>query len=76
MGGGTAFYINDQLLSRTIKIENPLDIEILTIEITIHKNKILVAEIYKPPSLLNYVPYGLSCLTRFRALRAFAPYVP
>ena len=37
--------------SRPIKIENPSDIEILTIEITIRKNKILVAGIYKPPNL-------------------------
>ena len=37
--------------SRTIKIENFPDIEILTIEITISKNKILVAGIYKPPNL-------------------------
>ena len=43
--GGIIFYTNDQLPSRTIKIENPLDIEILTIEITIRKYKILVAEI-------------------------------
>ena len=50
-GGGIAFYINDQLPSRTIKIEKLSDIEILTIEITIHKNKILVARIYKPPNL-------------------------
>ena len=33
------------------KIENPSDIEILTIEMTIRKNKILVAGIYKPPNL-------------------------
>ena len=44
-GGGIAFYINDQLPSRAIKIENPSGIEILTIEITICKNKILVAGI-------------------------------
>ena len=50
-GGGIAFYINDQLPSRTIKIENPSDIEILTIEIIIRKNKILVAGICKPPNL-------------------------
>ena len=37
--------------SRTIKIENPSDIEILTIEVTIRKNKFLVAGIYKPPNL-------------------------
>ena len=42
-GGGIAFYINHQLPSRPIKIENPSGIEILTIEITIRKNKILVA---------------------------------
>ena len=34
-GHGTAFYITDQLPSRTIKIENPSGTEILTIEITI-----------------------------------------
>ena len=50
-GGGIAFSINDQLPSRTIKIDNPSDIEILNIELTIHKNKILVAGIYKPPNL-------------------------
>ena len=50
-GGGIAFYINDQLPSPTIKIENPSDIEILTIEIAIRKNKILVVGIYKPPNL-------------------------
>ena len=49
--GGTAFYINDQLPSRTIKVENPSDIEILTIEVTIHKSEILVAWIYKSPNL-------------------------
>ena len=32
-----------------MKIENPSDIEILTIEITISKNTILVAELYNPP---------------------------
>ena len=37
--------------SQTIKIENPSDIEILAIEITISKNKILAAGIYKPPNL-------------------------
>ena len=37
--------------SRPIKIENLSDIEILTIEITIRKNKILVAGIHKPPNL-------------------------
>ena len=36
-GGGIAFYITDQLLIRTIKIENPSDIEILTIEINTQK---------------------------------------
>ena len=50
-GGGITFYITDQLPSRTIKIENPPDIEILTIDITIHKNKFLVAGISKPPNL-------------------------
>ena len=53
-GGGIAFYINDQLPSRPIKFENPSDVEILTIEITIRKYKILVAGIYKPPNLLNH----------------------
>ena len=47
--GGIAFYINDQLPN--IKIENPSDIEILTIEITICKNKILAAGMYKPLNL-------------------------
>ena len=41
-------YINDQLASRTIKTENSSGIEILTIEITKCKNKILVVVIYKP----------------------------
>ena len=40
--GGIAFFINDQLPSRPIKIDNPSDIEILTIEITIRKNKFLL----------------------------------
>ena len=40
-GGGIAFYVNDQLPSRIMKIENPLDIEILNIEITIRKNNLL-----------------------------------
>ena len=44
-------YITDQLPSRTIKIENPADIENLTIEIRIRKNKVLVAGIYKLPNL-------------------------
>ena len=42
-GVGIAFYTYHQLPSRTIKIENPSDFEILTIEITIRKNRILVA---------------------------------
>ena len=50
-GCGSAFYSNDQLPSPTIKIENRSDIEILTIELTIRKNKILVAGIYKPSNL-------------------------
>ena len=37
--------------SSIIKFENSSDIEILTIETTIRKNKILVPEIYKPPNL-------------------------
>ena len=37
--------------SRFIKIENPSDIEILTTEITIRKNKIPFAGIYEPPNL-------------------------
>ena len=52
-GGGITFYITFYITlpSRTIKIENPPDIEILTEDITIHKNKFLVAGIYKPPNL-------------------------
>ena len=50
-GRGTTFYITDQLPSWTVKNENIPDIEILTIEITIHKNKILAAEIYNPSNL-------------------------
>ena len=49
-GRGIVFYINDQLQSRNKK-KNPSDIEIVTIGITISKNKILVAGIYKPPNL-------------------------
>ena len=37
--GGIAFYIADQFQSHTIKIENPSDIEILTIEIKYTKIK-------------------------------------
>ena len=44
-------YITDQLPSQIIKIENPADIENLTIEIRIRKNKGLVAGIYKLPKL-------------------------
>ena len=49
--GGINFYITDQLPSGTIKVENPSDIAILTTKITIRKNKILAAGIYKPPNL-------------------------
>ena len=35
-GGEIPFFINDQLPSWTIKIKNPSNIEILTIEITVH----------------------------------------
>ena len=42
-GGEIACYFTDQLPSRAIKIENPWDIEILTIEVTMCKNKNLVA---------------------------------
>ena len=41
-GGRIAFYVNDQLPSLTIKFENPLEIEIPTIEMTILKDKILL----------------------------------
>ena len=49
-GGRIVFYITDQLPSQTIKTENHSDIDILTIEIAIWKNKILVG-IYKPTNL-------------------------
>ena len=42
---------------RTIKIENPSDIEILTIDITIRKNKILVAGMRKSPNHSETVFY-------------------
>ena len=57
-GRGTTFYITDQLPSWTIKNE---------IEITIHKNKILAAEIYNPSNLnetdllLVLKPLEVSC---------------
>ena len=51
--GETYFYITDQLPSRTIKVVNPSDIEILTIKITICKNKVFVTEIYKRPNLIE-----------------------
>ena len=50
-GSGMAFYATDQFPRWTVKIEYPSDIEILTIEITISKIKILVAGIHKPSSL-------------------------
>ena len=49
--GRIAFYITNRLTSKIIKIENLSDTEILTIEITIHKNKIIAAGIYKPPNI-------------------------
>ena len=42
---------------RTIKIENPSDIEILTIDITIRKNKILVAGMRESPNHSETVFY-------------------
>ena len=48
---GIVFHILGKLPSLTMKIEKPSYIEIMTIEITICKNKILVAGIYKPPNL-------------------------
>ena len=51
LGDEIVFYINDQLQNRTRKTGNPSEIEILTIEITIRKNQILVAGIDKPPNL-------------------------
>ena len=51
--GGIAFDITDQLPSGIVKIENLSGIEILTIEITIRKSKVLVAEIYKHSSLVK-----------------------
>ena len=50
-GCGIACYITGQLPSRTIKIENPSDIEFLTIKIILRNNKILVVGMYKPPNL-------------------------
>ena len=41
-GGEIAFYINDQLPSRPIKIDNPSDIEILTVEKQYAKIKFLL----------------------------------
>ena len=43
--GEIDFYITDQLPNRTIKLENPSDIEILTIEITIRKLKFCCRDI-------------------------------
>ena len=51
--GGIAFDITDQLPSRIVKIENLPGTEILTIEITIRKSKILVPGIYKHSSLVK-----------------------
>ena len=48
MGVILFFYINDQLPRWTIKIENPSNTQIMTIEITVRKIKTLVAGIYKP----------------------------
>ena len=50
-GCGNACCITGQLPSRTIKIENPSDIEFLTIKIILRNNKILVVGMYKPPNL-------------------------
>ena len=50
-GGRIVFYITDQLPSQTITTENHSDIDILTIEIAICKNKILFVGIYKPTNL-------------------------
>ena len=50
-GGRIAFYITDRLTSKIVKIENLSDTEILTIEITIQKNKIIAAGLYKQPNL-------------------------
>ena len=36
LGSGIVFYTNNQLPGRTMKIENPSGIEIMTIERTIH----------------------------------------
>lgn len=41
LGGGFAFYINDQSPRRIMKIEKLSDIEILNIETAIRKNKVL-----------------------------------
>ena len=37
--------------SRTITIENPSDVEVPTIEITIHKNKFFVAGLHERPNV-------------------------
>ena len=49
-GSEIAVYFTDQLPTWTIRIENPSDIEILTIEVAMRKNKILVAGTYKLPN--------------------------
>ena len=47
-----------------MKTENPLGIELLTIEIKICKNKILVVGIYKPPNFSETdVTTSLGCLS-------------
>lgn len=53
MRSGTVFYINNQLPRRATKIENLSDIEILTTERAISKNKILFPGIYKPLNLIK-----------------------
>ena len=50
-GGGIAFYVNDQLLIRAIKIENPSNIQILTINVNMRKNKVLLVRTYKSSNL-------------------------
>ena len=50
-GGGIAFHMNGSFPSQNVKIKNTSGIEVLTIEIAIRKNKILLAVIYKLANL-------------------------
>ena len=69
-GGGLLMYVNENIPSRILRIhESPDDIEILSVEINLKKQKWCILGIYRPPSMqkqyfIDHLSRVLECYSR------------